>query len=30
MKDEDPINIKAVEILGDLHDALAEGGLQSR
>jgi len=26
MKDEDPINIKAVEILGDLHDALAEGG----
>lgn len=26
MRDEDPINIKAVEILGDLHDALAEGG----
>ncbi|HRT30109.1 MAG TPA: hypothetical protein P5527_09970 [Kiritimatiellia bacterium] len=24
--DEDPINIKAVEILGDLHDALAAGG----
>ncbi|MFZ4779692.1 MAG: class I SAM-dependent DNA methyltransferase, partial [Terrimicrobiaceae bacterium] len=23
---EDPINIKAVEILGNLHDALAEGG----
>jgi len=26
VRDEDPINIKAVEILGDLHDALAEGG----
>jgi len=25
-RDEDPINIKAVEILGALHDALAEGG----
>ncbi len=24
--DEDPINIRAVEILGDLHDALAAGG----
>jgi hypothetical protein len=28
IRDEDPINIKAVEILGDLHDALAEGGYQ--
>jgi len=26
LRDEDPINIKAVEILGNLHDALAEGG----
>ncbi|MDX9794823.1 MAG: class I SAM-dependent DNA methyltransferase, partial [Kiritimatiellia bacterium] len=26
VREEDPINIKAVEILGDLHDALAEGG----
>ncbi len=26
LRDEDPINIKAVEILGDLHDALAAGG----
>jgi hypothetical protein len=26
LREEDPINIKAVEILGDLHDALAEGG----
>lgn len=26
LRDEDPINIKAVEILGELHDALAEGG----
>lgn len=26
LHEEDPINIKAVEILGDLHDALAEGG----
>jgi len=25
LRDEDPINIKAVEILGNLHDALAEG-----
>jgi hypothetical protein len=25
-RDADPINIKAVEILGDLHDALAAGG----
>jgi hypothetical protein len=25
-RDTDPINIKAVEILGDLHDALASGG----
>lgn len=28
LRDEDPINIKAVEILGDLHDALADGGYQ--
>ncbi len=26
LREEDPINIKAVEILGDLHDALADGG----
>ncbi|NLN00434.1 MAG: class I SAM-dependent DNA methyltransferase [Lentisphaerae bacterium] len=26
LRDEDPINIRAVEILGDLHDALAAGG----
>ncbi len=26
VRDADPINIKAVEILGDLHDALAAGG----
>jgi hypothetical protein len=26
LREEDPINIKAVEILGDLHDALAGGG----
>ncbi len=26
LRDEDPINIKAVEILGDLHDTLAAGG----
>jgi hypothetical protein len=26
IRDVDPINIKAVEILGDLHDALAAGG----
>jgi hypothetical protein len=26
VREEDPINIKAVDILGDLHDALAEGG----
>jgi len=26
LREEDPINIKAVEILGNLHDALAEGG----
>jgi hypothetical protein len=28
LREEDPINIKAVEMLGDLHDALAEGGYQ--
>ncbi len=28
LREEDPINIKAVEILGDLHDALAEGGYE--
>lgn len=26
LEDQDPINIKAAEILGDLHDALAAGG----
>jgi len=26
VRDEDPINMRAVEILGDLHDALADGG----
>ncbi|MEI7946761.1 MAG: DNA methyltransferase [bacterium] len=26
LREEDPINIKAVEILGDLHDVLADGG----
>ncbi len=26
LREEDPINIKAVDILGDLHDVLAEGG----
>jgi hypothetical protein len=26
LSEEDPINVRAVEILGDLHDALAEGG----
>ena len=28
VREEDPINIRAVEILGNLHDALADGGYQ--